>query len=152
MTSMPPTVFLPNQVEHEMPIPLDNAELVRAITRLAGHINAAQYRFLKMLAALVERNAWGGNGIKSPAHWLNYYCGINLGAAREKVRVAKCLATLPKIDAAFRSGAISYSKVRAMTRSATPDNEDFLLRIATGARRNFPQDHRLCTTFIAQRS
>ena len=130
MTIMHPTVFLPSQIEHEMPIPLDNGDLARAITRLAGHINAAQYRFLKMLAALVERKAWGGNGIKSPAHWLNYYCGINLGAAREKVRVAKCLATLPKIDAAFRSGAISYSKVRAMTRSATPENEDFLLRIA----------------------
>ena len=130
MTSMPPSVFLADQFEHEMPIPLDNGELARAITRLAGHINAAQYRFLKMLAALVERKAWGGNGIKSPAHWLNYYCGIDMGAAREKGRVAKCLATLPKIYAAFRSGAISYSKVRAMTRSASPENEDFLLRIA----------------------
>ena len=58
MTSMPPSVFLPDQFEHEMPIPLDNGELARATTRLAGHINAAQYRFLKMLAALVEHKAW----------------------------------------------------------------------------------------------
>ncbi|MEX0739973.1 MAG: DUF222 domain-containing protein [Pseudohongiella sp.] len=112
-------------------IPSNNDELVVAITTLAGHINAAQHRFLKLLAALVERNAWGdGGGIKSPAHWLNYYCGIDLGAAREKVRVAKCLAELPQIDAAFASGAISYSKVRAMTRSATPQNEAYLLNIA----------------------
>ena len=113
-------------------IPADNAALAEAITRLAGHINAAQHRFLKLLAALIERDAWSdGGSIKSPAHWLNYYCGTDLGAAREKVRVAKCLANLPKIDSAFASGAISYSKVRAMTRSATPQNESFLLGIAS---------------------
>ncbi|MGB4246183.1 MAG: DUF222 domain-containing protein, partial [Pseudohongiellaceae bacterium] len=100
------------------------------LTRLAGHINAAQYRFLKLLAALVEREAWAGDGLKSPAHWLNYYCGIDLGAAREKVRVARALASLPQIDAAFRSGVLSYSKVRAMTRSATPQNEALLLQVA----------------------
>ena len=112
-------------------IPTDNAALVSAITHLAGHINTAQYRFLKLLAALIEREAWSdGGAIKSPAHWLNYYCGIDLGAAREKVRVAKCLAELPQIDAAFATGAISYSKVRAMTRSATTKNEAGLLNIA----------------------
>ena len=79
-------------------IPQDNAALSDEITRLAGHINAAQHRFLTLLAALIERDAWAGNGIKSPAHWLNYNCGIDLGAAREKVRVAKSLLTLPAID------------------------------------------------------
>ncbi|MDA1372927.1 MAG: hypothetical protein O2971_19535 [Proteobacteria bacterium] len=112
-------------------IPASNQALSDEITRLAGHINAAQYRFLKLFAVLVERKAWGGDsGMKSPAHWLNYFCGIDMGAAREKVRVAKCLASLPLIDQAFASGAISYSKVRAMTRTATPDNEEYLLMIA----------------------
>ncbi|MDP2128505.1 MAG: DUF222 domain-containing protein [Pseudohongiella sp.] len=111
-------------------IPADNTALSDEITRLAGHINAAQHRFLTLLAALIERGAWAGNGIKSPAHWLNYYCGIDLGAAREKVRVAKSLQQLPAIDDAFRSGTISYSKVRAMTRSSTPENEQMLLQVA----------------------
>ncbi|MDP1931165.1 MAG: DUF222 domain-containing protein [Gammaproteobacteria bacterium] len=111
-------------------IPEDNAALSDEITRLAGHINAAQHRFLTLLAALIERNAWEGAGMKSPAHWLNYHCGIDLGAAREKVRVAKCLQNFPRIDEAFRTGEISYSKVRAMTRSGTPQNEAFLLQIA----------------------
>jgi hypothetical protein len=111
-------------------IPQDNAALSDEITRLAGHINAAQHRFLTLLAALIERDAWAGNGIKSPAHWLNYHCGIDLGAAREKVRVAKILQQLPGIDEAFRTGTISYSKVRAMTRSATPENEQMLLQVA----------------------
>lgn len=111
-------------------IPANNDDLGNEITRLAGHINAANYRFLKLLAALVERGAWAGYGIKSPAHWLNYYCGISPGPAREKLRVALSLDNLPLIDAAFSKGEISYSKVRAMTRAATPDNEDFLLMIA----------------------
>src|SRR5688572_7357831 len=132
MTAMPPispSSALP--VVAAFTIPETNQELGDALTRLAGHINAAQYRCLKLLAALVERDAWlGDSGMKSPAHWLNYYCGIDLGAAREKVRVALCLATLPLIDAAFSTGVISYSKVRAMTRSATPRNQAFLLQVA----------------------
>lgn len=132
MTAMPPiSPASALAVATTFSIPADNEELSEALTRLAGHINAAQYRFLKLLAALIEREAWEGHsGMKSPAHWLNYYCGIDLGAAREKVRVAKCLAALPLIDAAFASGVISYSKVRAMTRAATPENEAHLLQVA----------------------
>lgn len=131
MTAIPPISAASALPVATFTIPENNQELGEAITCLAGHINAAQYRFLKLLAALVERDAWlGGSGMKSPAHWLNYYCGIDLGAAREKVRVAKCLAALPLIDAAFSAGVISYSKVRAMTRSATPENEAHLLQVA----------------------
>ena len=132
MTQLPSSSLLPDQLPSTPSfIPENNQELGDEITRLAGHINAAQYRFLKLLAALIERGAWeGGSGMKTPAHWLNYYCGIDLGAAREKVRVAKCLSSLPLIDQAFSSGALSYSKVRAMTRTATPENEDYLLEIA----------------------
>ncbi len=53
---------------------------------------------------------------------MNWKCGIGLGAARDKVRVARSLESLPRIGEAFRSGQVSYSKVRAMTRVATPEN------------------------------
>ena len=56
-------------------IPEDNVTLSDEITRLTGHINAAQHCFLRLLAALIERNAWEGAGMKSPAHWLNYFHG-----------------------------------------------------------------------------
>lgn len=61
---------------------------------------------------------------------LNWKCGIGMNAAREKVRVANALGGLPKINASFARGEISYSKVRAMTRVATPENEEYLLMIA----------------------
>jgi hypothetical protein len=111
--------------------PDEDEMLGQQITLLAGQINAANHRLLKLIAQFDQRKAWSGGGtVRSCAHWLNWKCGIALGAAREKVRVAQCLQNLPIIDTAFAAGEISYSKVRAMTRVATPDNEDFLLRIA----------------------
>jgi hypothetical protein len=100
------------------------------ILKLAGEINAADYRFLKLLAEFDEDNGWWGDGIKSFSHWLNYKIGLNAVVAREKVRVARALTDLPLVDEAFRLGKLSYSKVRAITRVATPENESFLLMIA----------------------
>ena len=100
------------------------------ITELAAHISAATWRLLTLIRDYDLCAGWNGGGTKSCAHWLNWKCGIALGAAREKVRVAHALAKLPQIDAAFREGRLSYSKVRAMTRVATPENEDYLLMIA----------------------
>ncbi len=71
-------------------------------------------------------------GARSCAHWLSWRIGLDLGAAREKVRVAKALAKLPRISEAVSRAEISYSKVRAVTRIATPENEDSLLQIALG--------------------
>lgn len=104
--------------------------LANDISELSAHIAAATFQLLEMLAIFDEREGWALHGCASCAHWLQWKCGTNLGAAREKVRVARALPGLPLIREAFRSGMISYSKVRAMTRVATPDNEAFLLEIA----------------------
>jgi len=53
-----------------------------------------------------------------------------MGAAREKVRVARSLENLPKISAAMERGELRYSKVREMTRVACAATEDYLLMIA----------------------
>jgi hypothetical protein len=109
----------------------DSLEALEAqITELAGHLNAAHYRFLKLLAEFDRREGWGGAAVQSCAHWLNWKCGIDLGAAREKVRVARALEGLPKIAGAMECGQVSYAKVRALTRVACPATEDYLLNIA----------------------
>jgi hypothetical protein len=104
--------------------------LADKVTTLAGQINAATYRFLKMIAEFDRRKAWEGPGIRSCAYWLAWKSGLDIAVAREKVRVAKALVGLPKTNAAFEKGKLSYSKVRAMTRVATEDNESYLLDIA----------------------
>ena len=108
----------------------DPDALAAEITTLAGHLNAAQYRFLKLLDEFDREQGWAGPGVRSLAHWLSWKCGIGELVAREKVRVARALRELPMIDATFERGEISYSKVRAMTRAATPENEAQLLNIA----------------------
>jgi hypothetical protein len=107
-----------------------NDRLADKIPLLAGQINAANYRFLKLVAEFDRLEAWAGYGFRSCAHWLDWKCGIALGAAREKVRVARALEGLPGINAGFEAGELSYSKVRAVTRVATEKNEEFLLMIA----------------------
>src|SRR5690606_33411622 len=65
----------------------------------------------------------------------------------EKVRVARALGGLPRIDAAFAAGRLSYSKVRAMSRVARPENEDLLLIFATSA--TGAQLEKICRGFRA---
>ena len=98
------------------------------IAALCAHINAATYRLLTLLRVYDEEGHW--EGCRSCAHWLSWRTGISLGPAREKVRVARCLPSLPLISAALEKGEISYSKVRALTRIATADNEAELLAFA----------------------
>ena len=100
------------------------------ITELCGCLYAATYRLLVLIRQFDEEKLWGLPGLCSCAHWLNFKCGIGMNAAREKVRVANALPKLQKISEAFSKGELSYSKVRAMTRVANEDNEDFLMMIA----------------------
>jgi len=100
------------------------------IAELSARIDAASYRLLTLIREMDERVNWEDRGCRSCAHWLSWRIGLDLGAAREKVRVAHALASLPKLSDALRRGRISYSKVRAITRIAVPETESDLLEIA----------------------
>ena len=103
--------------------------LEKRITELWGHINAATAQFLALLAEFDRRKGWAQHGVMSCAHWLNWQCGIGEVAAREKLRVARALESLPKIRAAFGKGRLSYSKVRGITRVAVAETEEYWLHI-----------------------
>lgn len=105
-------------------------ELAAQITELMGHLNAANYRWLLLVAEFDRRHGWSDGATQSCAHWLNWQCGIDMGAAREKVRVAHALEKLPRISAAMERGELSYSKARALTRVACAQTEEYLLSIA----------------------
>src|ERR1700738_5349366 len=106
------------------------AQLEAQITEPAGQLNAATYRWLTLIGEFDRRQGWADGSLHSCAHWLNFKCGLDLGAAREKVRVASALPGVPKIAAAMKRGELSYSKVRALTRVATAATEENLLMIA----------------------
>jgi len=54
-----------------------------------------------------ESEEWHPQGAQSCAHWLTWRIGLDRGAAREKVRVARALGLLPRIDEAFGAGRLS---------------------------------------------
>jgi hypothetical protein len=104
--------------------------LADRIAETAALLDVATHRLLTDLRRFDDHAGWARQGALSCAHWLSWRCGIALGAAREKLRVAHTLARLPLIDEALARGEISFSKVRAMTRIATAENEGNLLELA----------------------
>ena len=87
------------------------------IAELAAHLTAATARLLELIREFDARGGWG-NGFRSCAEWLTWRVGLAPNAAREHVRVARALGSLPRLAAALGRGELSYSKVRALTRVA----------------------------------
>ena len=110
------------------PVPLERLEA--QICELAGHLTAATCRFLLLLADFDARRGWASWEMSSCASWLSWKCQMSSGTAREHVRVARALRDLPVIRAEFGAARLSYAKVRALTRIATPDTEAGLAEIA----------------------
>ena len=98
------------------------------IALLSAQIEAATGRLLDLIREFDARGGWG-NGFRSCAHWLSWRVGVDLGAARERVRVARALGALPLMAGALSRGELSYAKVRALTRVATPETEARLLNV-----------------------
>ncbi len=98
------------------------------IAELSAHLDAATARLLDLIREFDARGGWN-SGFSSCAAWLSWRVGLDLGAARERVRVARALGVLPLLAQALASGELSYAKVRALTRVATLETEARLLAV-----------------------
>src|SRR5919202_3199849 len=81
-------------------------DLETELLGVAGHIAAAECRFLQLLAQFDQRNGWAGDGIRSCAHWLSWRAGMSLRTSTEHLRVAHARENLPRIRKAFAAGRI----------------------------------------------
>ena len=97
--------------------PLD--QLGDEIAELSAHLDAATARLLDLIREFDIRQGWN-TGFQPCAAWLSWRVGLEMGAARERVRVARALETLTRLAEALARGQLSYAKVRALTRVATP--------------------------------
>jgi hypothetical protein len=112
------------------PVVGDSLELKRLgdqIAELSTHLDAATARLLDLIREFDARGGW--DGFASCAAWLTWRVGLDPGTARERVRVARALGALTRLAAALARGELSYSKVRALTRVATPETEERLLKV-----------------------
>ncbi len=112
---------------------LPTERLEAEITTLAAHLAAATCRWLLMLAEYERRRAFDAWECVSMEHWLSIHAGIAPSTARAHMAVARELRGLPLTTAAFAHGSLSYSKVRALCRVATAENEHEWVELAQQA-------------------
>src|SRR2546425_6339993 len=124
-------VHSPSAAVRHFPSALD--QLGDEIALLSAHLDAATARLLELIREFDARGGWN-SGFRSCAAWLSWRVGLDLGAARERVRVARALGTLPLLAQALARGELSYAKGRALTRVATPETEERLLAVGRGGR------------------
>ena len=98
------------------------------IAELSAHLDAATARLLDLILEFDNRAGWN-TGFRSCAAWLSWRVGLDIGAARERARVAHALERLPRLAHALAHGELSYAKVRALTRVAMPETEERLLAV-----------------------
>src|SRR5712692_1247576 len=103
-------------------------QLGNEIAELSAHLEAATAQLLDLIREFDARGGWN-HGFRSCAHWLAWRVGMDLGAARQRVRVARALGSLPRLADALARGELSYAKVRALTRVATQETEERLLAV-----------------------
>lgn len=105
-------------------------QLAEAVARGTAEQAAYMAWWLSLVAEFHRRNGHHAFAMASCAHWLAWRCGIDPRTAREHVRVADKLVDLPLVRAELAAGRLSYSKVRAVTRVAEPNNESLLVDLA----------------------
>ena len=95
------------------------------LATLSAHLSAATARLLELVSGIREEG-----DSDDLAGFLAYRLGITGREACELVRVAEALRELPEIRAAFSRGALTFTKVRALTRVANAASEEGLLELA----------------------
>jgi 5-methylcytosine-specific restriction endonuclease McrA len=104
---------------------------VRAAVVAAGRIWAdSQQELVRLVVELDDSLEWALDGAPTCAHWVASALEVQVCTAREWLRIGRMLRELPATAQAFAERKLSYSKVRALTRVATPTNEAELCTIA----------------------
>ena len=130
-------LFEPPSVTGARPVAtLALEQLEAVICEGAANLSAAERDWLLAVAEFDRREGWASWECVSCAAWLSWQVGLDLRAAREKVRVARALTEFPLISAAMGGGELSYSKVRAITRIAEPATEAALVEMALAGTTN----------------
>lgn len=105
-------------------------QVEQSLMKRYSRIDTNEYHALVDLREYDIRQGWKAWHLNNCAEFLNLKCGISKGAAWERVRVAHALLDLPHCSRAMQEGRLSFCKVRALTRLATPRNEEELVEFA----------------------
>ena len=110
-----------------------NYNLISAHEKLASAEELVARGLRLRLEAIVELDVpvvWETDGARTFAHWLSGRLGISHWAASRLINAAHSLPFLPQVDRAFQGCRLSIDKVIELTRFATPENEERLIKWA----------------------
>ena len=106
---------------------LATLELIVEVRRLLATERRTARLICRNLANLADRVREGLDhalwGYADELHAARCIFGLGVRDTRERVRVDRALRELPRVEAAFVSGEVSYSRVREVTRVAEPSTE-----------------------------
>jgi hypothetical protein len=104
-------------------------ETVLSLQRLRGSLEVAEAR---VLARWEAQGCWRPSGAKTAAAWLAWKERLPIGVARQRVRHARALRTMPAVEQAWGDGEIDRSHVVTLLGARTPRTAQI-----------FDQDHKL---------
>ncbi len=107
-------------------------EIDRALRRVAVRRGGLDAEELAWLARAERAEVHRHVGSVSMLAYVERVLGYGPRVAKERLRVARVLATLPALTGELRAGGLSYSAVRELSRVATPATEAAWIEAARG--------------------
>ncbi|MEA2687362.1 MAG: hypothetical protein QOE93_2557, partial [Actinomycetota bacterium] len=86
------------------------------MAEVCGIINAATGRLVRLIAELLETESWQVAGMRSPAQWVSWKCGMSLRRAHRLVAMASRLVELPETRSALEAGELGEEQVAVICR------------------------------------
>ena len=114
-------------------IPDDESTVRQRLKSLSQDITSQHADLLALLVKFDDLEGWKTSGARHCAAWMNVEIGISLQLSWEYLRVGRKLQLLPTLNALFRAGKLSWSKVRLISRVADQDSEPLLCHAALDA-------------------
>jgi hypothetical protein len=104
-------------------------ERLRGLAARRAALDAEEAQLLRYAA---ELKLWRGWGFGSMIEYMERAMGYAPHTANERLRVARILGELPRVEEAFRNGELAHSAVRELSRVAVPETEAVWLKAARG--------------------
>ncbi len=106
-------------------------ELARQVRALSARVDLTRAELIDALVRFDVAEAWRVTGARSCTDWMVAELGYSRASAYQHLKVGRELARLPVLAELFRAGELSWSKIVALVRVATPEDERALAVVAT---------------------
>jgi hypothetical protein len=94
----------------------DVARMEGRVAEVVGIINTSVAALVEVLIDVLATDAWHGDGVRSPEHWVTWQTGASPARARSLVSIARRLPDLPATRAAFGNGELTEDQVALICR------------------------------------